>query len=119
MKPTSTAIVYIVSGLALALSLTAVAFALMSAGPRGATGATGTRGPQGIAGPPGRTVSLLAMQRCLPELVKWVGAFNVSTQSQSGATATWLTYAYLDESAQQVSKPCQKILGFTPSTGGL
>lgn len=96
---------------AVLLSGGALAISLLHAGPAGHRGAQGAQGPQGPQGVPGSTANVRAIQRCIPELTAWINAFNVHTSSNSSDTTFWLTDAYLDTSAQQVSAGCKKVLG--------
>jgi hypothetical protein len=86
-------------------------------GPRGAQGAEGRPGPQGIAGKSASTAAATAavkqlaqVKACLPELTTWVNGFYVNTSTMTQGSDTWLTNAYLDTSANQVSSVCRPIL---------
>jgi hypothetical protein len=98
----------ILASVAVLLAAGAFAISLLHAGPTGPRGAQGARGLQGAAG---STANVVAIQRCIPELTAWINAFNVRTTSNSSGGTYWLTDAYLDTSAQQVSAGCKKVLG--------
>jgi hypothetical protein len=97
--------------LATVLSAAALVMSLLHAGPAGQQGASGPPGKQGVQGTAGANANVSALNRCIPELTAWIGAFNVSTTNSSNSGTFWLTGAYLDTSAQQVSVGCKKVLG--------
>jgi len=101
----------ILSAAACLLAAGAFVIAMTHAGPAGAKGARGATGPQGPQGEAGSTANVQAIQKCIPELTAWISAFNVHSDSNSNGNAFWLTNAYLDTSAQQVSVGCKKVLG--------
>jgi hypothetical protein len=88
-----------------------LAVSLLNAGPRGARG---LQGAQGVAGPRGSAADSAyndQLKECIPELTQWIQAFNVSTTNSSNNGTFWLTGAYLDQSAQQLTAGCKKVLG--------
>jgi hypothetical protein len=102
---------------ALIFSVGALAVSLTSHGPRGhrglqgEIGPAGKPGPTGPEGPVGGTAAVDRIQDCLPEFTNWVSAFKVVTSDSSNNGTFWLTNAYLDQSGQQVSLRCKKVLG--------
>jgi hypothetical protein len=118
----------ILSGVAALFAVVAFGIVLFNAGPpgpRGAQGAPGAQGLQGIAGKSASTVATTAavkqlaqVKACLPELTTWINGFYVNSSTMTQGSDTWLTDAYLDTSANQVSAACQAILFAHNGVGG-